>query len=345
MNQNLRRRLTADEMNMGVGMLRAGVSQRQVARTLNVSHSVLQRMWNRFQIEGNVAHLHGGGRSRCTTRAQDRYIVVQARRNRFQNATSLQNSFQNATNVRVSTQTIRNRLHDAGMNARRPTIRIPLTINHVRERLGWAHDHGQWGPHDWATVLFTDESRFCLDFTDRRARVWRRPHERFAPVCIAEHDRYGGGSVMVWGGISLNGKTDLHIVENGTLNAERYCREILDIHVRPYAGAVGPEFILMQDNARPHTARLTKQYLASETIELLPWPARSPDLNPIEHVWDMLQRAISCRPVQPVTIADLRTALIEEWNRIPQLRINRLIHSMPRRCQAVINANGRHTRY
>ena len=108
-----------DEMNMAVCMLQAGVSQRQVARTLNVSHSVVQRMWNRFQIEENVAHFHGGDRSRCTTHAQDRYIVVQVRCNHFQNATSLQNSLHNATNVRVSTQTIRNRLHDAGMNARR----------------------------------------------------------------------------------------------------------------------------------------------------------------------------------------------------------------------------------
>ena len=148
-------------------------------------------------------------------------------------------------------------LHDAGMNARRPAIRVPLTNNHVRERQRWAHDRVQWRPCNWTPVLFTSESRFCLDFTDRRARVWRRPIERFAPVCISEHDRYGGGSVMVLGEIRLNGKTDLHIVDNGTLTAERYCREIREVHVRPYAGAVGPDFILMQDNARPNTARLT----------------------------------------------------------------------------------------
>ena len=94
-----------------------------------------------------------------------------------------------------------------------------------------------WVLNDWTPILFTDESRFCVDFTDRRARVWRMRNERFAEVCIAEYDRYGGGSVMVWAGICAQGKTDLHVIDNGTLTAERYVNEILDVHVRPYAGA------------------------------------------------------------------------------------------------------------
>ena len=107
-------------------------------------------------------------------------------------------------------------------------------------RLAWALDHVTWTQNDWAPILFTDESRFCVDFTDRRARVWRMPNECFAPVCVAEHDRFGGGSVVVWAGISAQGKTDLHV---------RYVNEILDVYVRPYAGAVGENFILMDDNA------------------------------------------------------------------------------------------------
>ena len=81
------------------------------------------------------------------------------------------------------------------------------------------------------------------------------PNERFAPVCVAEHDRFGGGSVMVWAGISAQGKTDLHVIDNGTLTALRYVNEILDVYVRPYSGAVGENFILMDDNARAHKAR------------------------------------------------------------------------------------------
>jgi len=326
-------------------MLEAGLSQRQVGRVLGVSHSVVGRIWQRHRMHGDVRHRHVGGRERSTTQVQDRFIAVTARRNRFKNATALRNDFQNATGLRVSTHTIRNRLHNVGLRARRPAIRIPLMHHHIQKRLTWAREHVTWTLNDWTPVLFTDESRLCVDFSDRRARVWRMTNERFAPVCIAEHDRYGKGSVMVWAGISMQGKTELHIVENGTLTAERYCNEILDVYVRPYAGAIGQDFILMDDNARPHGARITNQYLDAATIVRMDWPARSPDMNPIEHVWDMLQTAISARPVQPTTIAQLRLALLDEWAQLPQHKIRGLISSMQRRCQAVINARGHRTRY
>ena len=154
--------------------------------------------------------------------------------------------------------------------------------------------------------FFSLMSRFCVDFTDRRARVWRMRNERFAEVCIAEHDRYGGGSVVVWAGISAQGKTDLHVIDNGTLTAERYVNEILDVHVRPYAGAIGPDFILTDDNVRAHRARITNRYLEQAAVVRLDWPATSPDLNPIEHAFDMLQKAISSRQVQPATVRELR---------------------------------------
>ena len=206
-DRRLRRHLSQDEMNRGIGMLHSGLSQRHVANVLGVSQSVVSRMWNRFITTGSVRHLHAGGRERSTNEVQDRFLVVQARRHRFYNATTLRRDFQNATGVRISTQTIRNRLHDAGLRSRR---------YHVQMRLAWARDHVTWTQNDWAPVLFTDESRFCADFTDRRARVWRMPNERFAPVCVAEHDRFGGGSVMVWAGISAQGKTDLHVHVDGS---------------------------------------------------------------------------------------------------------------------------------
>ncbi|GFW96640.1 transposable element Tcb2 transposase [Trichonephila clavipes] len=98
---------------------------------------------------------------------------------------------------------------------------------------------------------------------------------------------------MVWGGISIGGRTDLHIIQNGTLTGRRYADEILRPHVIPYAGAIGYSFVFQDDNARPHRARLVENMLEAETIQRMEWSACSPDLNPIEHVWDMLRRRIA----------------------------------------------------
>ena len=149
-----KRRLSADNMNRAIGMLQAGCDQRQVATTFNVSQSVISRMWNRFQTLGRVSRRYGGGRQRVTTLRQDRFLVIQARRHRFRNATTLRNDLQNASGTRVSTQTVRNRLHDAGLRARRPAIRVPLTRRHIHERLDFAHLHLHWTIADSEPVLF-----------------------------------------------------------------------------------------------------------------------------------------------------------------------------------------------
>ena len=110
--------------------------------------------------------------------------------------------------------------------------------------------------------------------------------------------------MLVWAGISYDGGTDLYVIRDGTLTSVSYRDEILHHIVRPYAGACGPGFIMMNDNARPHRARVVDQYLEQEGIDRMDWPARSPDLKVIEPAWDMLQRKISAHDRKPRTVGE-----------------------------------------
>ncbi|KAK7101720.1 hypothetical protein V1264_020057 [Littorina saxatilis] len=206
-------------------------------------------------------------------------------------------------------------------------------------RQQWAQDHinGNW--KQWRNILFTDESRFCISHVDGCVRVWRRRGERYAGDCVMEHNAQGGPNVMIWGGIGLNQSLGPVFFNNlGPID------QILQPHVVPFFQA-RRNCVLQQDNARPHTARVTQTFLQHNNIDIMAWPALSRDLNPIEHFWDQLQRKANQLCPGPRTAAELRQALINAWCNIPRDAINRLIHSMRRRCQAVINVHGGHTPY
>ncbi|GFV37263.1 transposable element Tc1 transposase [Trichonephila clavipes] len=135
-------------------------------------------------------------------------------------------------------------------------------------------------------------------------------------------DRYGGRGVLVWGGIMLGSRTDIHIFDAGSVNGTRYCNEILLPYVCLFKGA-----------------------MEREDIERIDWPARSPDLNPIEHVWDFLGRRLATRTLPPVAIRELRLVLQDERAAIPQQLTDTLILSMGRRCGTCLAVRGDHIPY
>lgn len=314
----------------------------QVARTLNRSLSSIQKLWAKLWQTGTVADRQRRARRRVTTRRQDRYIIRSHRRTRFATAASTARGIIGRHNRPVSGQTVRNRLRDVGLFNRRPLRGIVLLPRHKITRLAWARRHLRFTMADWANVLFVDETKISLNGKDGRARVYRERGERFNENCVVETEPFGGGSIMVFAGISMHTKTPI-VRLHGAINAVRYQNNALLPVVIPHIRA-NRGMILAQDNAPCHSARTTQQLLQAHNVRLLDWPAKSPDLNPIEHIWDLLKRRV--RQLRPHrTHAQLERDVNAVWGQITQATIQNYVRSMRRRCQAVIDANGGHTRY
>ncbi|GFV49769.1 transposable element Tcb2 transposase [Trichonephila clavipes] len=170
------------------------------------------------------------GRRLATTPNEDHYLVLTARRHQNINATLLQQHLRSATGTTVSTQTVRNRLHGFGLYARRPL------------------------------------SRFSVHPDNRRIFIWRYHGSRNNPAFVHESVRFGGGGVLVYGGISIDGRTLLYIIRDGPMTARRYRDEILRPIVVPYAATIRYDFILMDDNSIPHHANVLENSLYEKGI-------------------------------------------------------------------------------
>ncbi|GFV94117.1 transposable element Tcb2 transposase [Trichonephila clavipes] len=287
-----------------IGKIEEGRKITDVAGEFDIAHSVVSRLWKSFKTTGMRSKRHGGGRVRSTTPAEDRYIVLSAKRNRHTTAQQ-----------------------------------------HRTARLQWCREHHNWTEQDWACVLFSDESRFSLSSDCRRQLIWRESGTAYCPENIQEKDRYLTCSIMAWAGIMINGRTHLHVVANGTMTGQRYIDEVLLPHVRLFRGAVGDKFVFMDDNTTCHRTLAVQDCLDSEGIQHLVWPARSPDLNPIENVWDALGRQVAGRNYPLTNKNILIRALTDEWDKLPQQLLANVVQSMVRRVECCITPHGGHIPY
>lgn len=313
----------------------------EISLRLNVPPRTLWRWKARFQNEGEVERFPGSGRPPRTCRRSDRRLIRLARRNPFASSSQLLYDWEE----QVSSRTVRRRLRRAALFSRRPLTRTLLTSRHRQARLQWAMRRCHFQEAQWKRIVFTDESRFLLRPVDGRIRVWRRREEVLRQDLVAETTAFGGGSVLVWGAICCAGRSPL-VVLRRTITGDGY-REILSSHLLPWAeqllGSSRTEWFLQDDNATPHRCQAVQRFLETSNIRRIDWPARSPDLNPIEHLWDELGRRV--RERRPTSIAQLAIVLKEEWDAIPQHKIRHLILSMPRRIREVLLTHGGYTTY
>jgi transposase len=194
-----------------------------------------------------------------------------------------------------------------------------------------------WNLRTLCKIHWSVESRVLLHATDGRMRFWRHKNTAYAPRNIQPTVPYDGSSVMVWGCISHDCKLDLVTIQ-GNLTGDQYIRDVLQPVVVPHFDnhPLATRPVHMDDNARPHRSRAVTAYLQGEAVTSVPWSAMSPDLNSIEHIWDMLGRRIPAREPPVQNIRQLEAALHRKWQQLSQQNIRRLTRVMSRRVEAVI---------
>ena len=216
-----------------------------------------------------------------------------------------------------------------------------LTDEHKSSRLEWAKQQLHQSPSKLMRTIFSDEKRFCLDGPDGAAYHWT--DKRIDPRHFSTRQN-GGGGIMVWRCFSAAGAPNLVTVE-GTLDSTGYCI-ILEKALLPFSEDKHTNgWRFQQDNASVHRSDYTRNSFSDMEIEVIGWPSRSPDLNPIENLWDYLVRKVYKDFRQYDDAEILTEAIALAWDTIDTTYLKKLVSSIPRRCTEVIEKGGGRTHY
>lgn len=329
-----------------------------------------------FQKHRNNEELHRKpktGRKPKTTERQQRRLVRLVKDNPNKTASDVRKHAEEHLGVQITNRTARNILKRHKLNACRPARKPLLKQCHRMARLQFARAHQHWNANEWRRVLWSDEAKFNLYNADGGNTVRRPPGKRYDEKYIRGTMKFGGGQgVMVWGkswamGVSegcvvtgcFSGDTLGPLVRiRGTLNGNGY-RSILEDEMLPFArDHLAPDWIFQQDSAPCHVGQLMlgplrrlpdgrrlrlPGWFRLNNVPLLRTPARSPDISPIENLWQIVKRKLAGRHFQNQN--QLWEAILESWNSIPLDTIINLINSLPRRIEAVIRSRGGPTKY
>lgn len=321
-----------------VGLVEAAnLSATEAGRRYGVPPVTARRWLRQYRETGEVGRRVGTGLWRVSTEAQDAELVNQAKETPFCSSVQLKR----ATNFPGCSRTVRNRLRDAGLRSHRAAVKDRLSEDHRLYRLAFAEENLH---RDWGNVIFSDESVFS-SANDGPVRVYRPRGTRHYPAYVHECTRSGRVSVMCWGWISSRGIGVLHRIQD-RLDGTQYLHILRDIMV-PSVRQMYPdgEIYFQHDNSSVHKSKLVQEWLAQqEEFQVLDWPPRGADLNPIENMWAETKRVMAENwPDPPPSTTDaLWDVVLDAWEEIAQSPnySSTLVASLPRRLQAVTESNG-----
>ncbi|XP_065662882.1 transposable element Tc1 transposase-like isoform X2 [Hydra vulgaris] len=338
-----KRHWTVSQRNLAVNLVNQGKTYHQVQQETGIPHNTVSDIMKKYNLIETTATKEGQGRKKKTSKSFDRNLIIQVKKNRFISAQKLAEQAEENYGIKLSHQTIRNRIQDQGFQGRLVHNKPYLSKKHMKRRLEFAQNFKKMPLSFWKKILWSDESKFNLKSSDGAQKVWRKAREAYKLSCVSGTVKYGGGNVMVWGSMAWKGVGKLQFIDS-IMDQEQY-RNMLKQNLKSSARKLrlGSDFAFQQDNDPKHSATKTKEWFAENNVEVLEWPAQSPDLNPIKHLWEILGRKIGGWSFSKKD--NLKVAIKEAWEKIQPEEIKYLVESMPRRLEAVTQAKGGPTKY
>ena len=336
-------RLSTEQRWACVVLHKDGRSQRYIAERLGVKRHTVLGVLRRYRRTGNVGSGSRSGRPRCTDEATDVAIGFTARVDVFTSPRQIRRKLEFGDDV--SARTIDRRLQEQGLFGRVARHKRDYSDAEVRKRLSFAEGYKGWTAAQWSKVLYSDEKTFYGKGFCGRIWVRREKGEALNPkYCV--HKVAHPIKVNVWACFCATGQGYCHIF-NENMDAV-LMKNILAANLVPSAelhfSFDPPEpWFLLHDNDKKFNSNLVTELLHTKGVTKLDFPPYSPDLNPIENLWNAMQRAVDEHRCE--TMEELQEVVAAEWDKVSKNLMRQLSNSMPARCQAVINAHGWHTKY